>query len=177
MRRLKILFWIILFSGIIIGTANCSRITTSKIKTPIENKHPSIRFNKHVEITQLENIYDTGSQGYADEFIFEVSNRTNRKIQFPPDWGIHVYAFNPDKHEWIELEDKFTVASDHPLYLLPKSDNEYYEGSFDINPIIESDLREFGTLKIRVVIIGKIVGLEGGTEEKVGAYYNLKLRP
>jgi hypothetical protein len=171
------LSWIVLLSGIIIGTANCSLITTSNIKTPIENKHRDIRFNKHVKINKLENIYDTGSQGYAEEFIFEVSNLTNRKIQFPPDWGIHVYAFNPDKHEWIKLEDKFTVASDHPLLLLPKSHKEYYEGTFDINPIIGSNLREFVTLKIRVIIIGKIVGLDGGTEEKVGAYYNFKMRP
>jgi len=179
MRRLKILYWIILFSGIIIGTANCSRITTSKIKTPIEKKFPDIKYNKHVEITQLENNYDTGSQGFfTEEFIFEVSNLTDQKIQFPPGWGVHVYAFNPKKQKWTELVDKYTVASDEPLILLPKSGKERnYERSININPIIGSSLRKFGTLKIRVVIIGKTIGSGGETEEKVGAYYNLKLRP
>lgn len=99
-----------------------------------------------------------------------MKNISNKPIVFKNDYGIKIYQLENNK--WKIIEDKEQYDSTEK-YIYPMDNLPFREEVLIVYPEIFSST----STKIRVVVLGNYLNLDGGKGEKVGAYIDLFLVP
>jgi len=160
---------------------------------------PESKFEKYLQTENVNNTIQLSIPPYLDqvqdspeEIYLELSNHSDDLIRFPTDYGIHLYLYNDQTKDWVEIENK-TIYS----YGMKNIDEEssikqieqeggiplYPEGSPFGKPsstqIYADPALAGGQLpdKIRVLVVGTIFREDKATDEKVAAYYDFVIKP
>ncbi len=93
-------------------------------------------------------------------------------VIFPPDYGIR--AFRYDGEEWVEVEQVPTTYAHGDVIVPPSGGDPLVTGATEIFPILPDTDKP---LLLRIFVFGRVYREGEATDEEVGAYLDVVLKP
>jgi hypothetical protein len=107
-----------------------------------------------------------------DPLTLSVEVMGDDEIVFPPDFGVKMFLY--DAGDWVEIEGVATEYSGGAFVLSPSNGNPLLVGDTTVFPILP-DPDKPATL--RIFVTGHFYRHGKATDERVGAYVDLVLKP
>lgn len=148
-------------------------VTTCILQPDVENfpdvDIPLDHLNSQVFVTAPKgwNTFKTG-----DPITVEVYVTGKDEIIFPPDFGVKVFSY--EHNEWMRVETVPITSPSHSIVLPPSNGDSPVTGETMVSPILSDESR---TRLLRIFVSGNIYRNGVVTEEKIGAYVDVILRP
>lgn len=111
--------------------------------------------------------------GLGSAVTLSVSNRSKHLIVFPADFGPRAFQYNPDRTEWVELEN-FVGLPGRPRILGRKGSDIPHMGLVDFGA---KELLTGAPAEIRIVVRGNFLLEDETLGDPVVAYLDVDLDP
>jgi hypothetical protein len=101
-----------------------------------------------------------------------ITNNSDYNIEFPPGYGVKLFAFDGDKNTWIEIQNLVEYVGDGDILGSKSSGSENWVAFLTIAP----DLSEFHSYDIlRIAVVGTISIFPDSDSHKVGAFIDIPI--
>lgn len=101
-----------------------------------------------------------------------ITNDSDYNIQFPPGYGVKLFAFDRDKKTWIEIQNLVEYVGDGDVMGSKSSGSENWAAFLTIAP----DLPEFHTYDIlRIAVVGTISKSSDTEPLLVGSFIDIPI--
>jgi len=141
----------------------------------------------HTEFPNFENIIDVAELprnlriepsesrpffGKGSVIDLLITNDSDYNIEFPPGYGVKLFAFDGDKKTWIEIQNQVKYLGDGDILGSKSSSSENWAAYLTIAP----DLPEIHSYEIlRIAVVGTISDLSDSEPYKVGAFIDVPI--
>jgi hypothetical protein len=171
MRR--ILVYLNVLAVILLMTTTCGGKNTSSQEEIAFATLIPIPMNEGVHLKLVE-VRD-GIEGGPPTITFILENRSNERLWFPsPGYGAQIFVYSKPTGEWQKVKDLSIYMSESENILVPKGEGINWRDWVGVTPDL-SDTS--GAVTVRVVVIGKVYRDGSPTDEKMGTYIDVKLKP
>ena len=101
-----------------------------------------------------------------------ITNDSDYNIQFPPGYGVKLFAFDGDKNTWIEIQNLVEYVGDGDILGSKSSGSENWAAYLMIAP----DLPEIHSYEIlRIAVVGAISTPSDTEPHQVGAFIDIPI--
>jgi hypothetical protein len=101
-----------------------------------------------------------------------ITNDSNYNIEFPPSYGVRLFAFDGDKKTWIEIQNLVEYVGDGDTLGSKSSGSDNWAAYLTIAP----DLPDIHTYEIlRIAVVGTTSNLSDSEPHKVGAFIDVPI--
>ena len=123
---------------------------------------------------RLSVLHFPSDEGTETDIVFLLENQTSNDVIFPSDFGLRLFYLPRDKNEWLEIENHILYLPEELRVLSDQKDPAHNKTVLDVRPNVDQ-MQLPG--RLRVIVLGNIMGNNEKTAEQVSAFLDLELSP